>query len=199
MTSFTPEWKIQQHTHHVILRRTAIAELFGNQVNAGLVDIDQALKDRTYADALQLANNNVGEVVACFGRYKTKSFNWIIENDPGYIKYLWKDHRQSDEASLEGAREVTVYTWHLAHYAYSSFPVLAKTLDDVLHQQEQDVIAARSGDDSIRCVKFGSCPNITYQDSYDSTEPGHIKWLNDIRQKKVLGKDPVCSILRSGC
>ena len=182
--SFTPKWTIQPHTHHVKLSRTSSAELFGNQMNAGLVDVDQALKDRTYADALQLVNNNVGEVVACFGRYKSKTFNWIIENDPGYVKYLWKDHRQSDEASLEGAKEFTVFTWHLAHYAHSSFPVLAKTIDDVLHQGEQDVIADRTGDDSIRCVKFGIFPNISYQDSYDSTEPRHIKWLNDIRKKR---------------
>jgi len=150
---------------------------------AEMIDTDQALNDRTYADALHLANDDVGEVVACFGRYRSKTFNWIIQNDPGYVKYLWRDHRQTDEASLEGKKEVSVFTWHLAHYAHS-FPVLAKTIDDVLHQGEKDVIADRTGDDSIRCVKFGILPNITYQESYDSKDPRHTKWLQEIRKKQ---------------
>ncbi|MED6262033.1 hypothetical protein ATANTOWER_013573 [Ataeniobius toweri] len=56
----------------------------------------------------------LGDYILQFGKYKGKSFWWLLENDVGYTLYLIRDQQKEENASIcmtEGLNKVNLLTF----------------------------------------------------------------------------------------
>ena len=156
MSSFVPKWSINSSTGHVKLAKTRTAETFLSGDKTSIV-----IHGHCFEEALAIAGGNLGDVVTRVGQYASKSFDWILENDPGYVNFLARQYHGVVEETV--VKNTKKYSWQLVNYA-KSFPQFAKTTSDMRVQEDADHLAKELGDDSVRMIGFGQYSNRIYRD-----------------------------------
>lgn len=114
----------------------------------------------------------LGEYILQFGKYKGKSFRWLLENDVGYTIYLIK-HTEKEEAAgvfmTEGHSKASL----LAFLGYArSFEEIQSLL---CYELEKPTTRAASEDDQL--VGFGSRAKSTWREVWDSRADGYAAFI----------------------
>lgn len=122
----------------------------------------------------------LGEYILQFGKYKGKSFRWLLENDVGYTMYLIK-HREREEAAgvctTEGHKKASLLSF--ISYARSFNEVQSL----ISYDSEKPTIQAASEDDEL--VGFGSRAKSTWREIWDNRADGYAAFI--LRNKCFSG------------
>ncbi|CAJ1086771.1 uncharacterized protein LOC117815916 [Xyrichtys novacula] len=115
----------------------------------------------------------LGDYILQFGKYKGKSFRWLLENDIGYTMYLIKN-LEKEEAS-----GVTVTAGH-AKDSLQSFVNYALGFAEIqslctYEASGVGVMAASSEDDQL--VGFGTRAKSTWKEIWDSRADGYATFI----------------------
>ena len=115
----------------------------------------------------------LGEYWLQFGRYKGKSFRWLLENDVGYTLYLLHSHQREEAAGVvmtEGPSKDSVMSF--LRYALSF-----KEIKDLLQYEakKSSVPAPASEDDQL--VGFGARASSTWREVWESREDGYAAFV----------------------
>jgi len=114
----------------------------------------------------------LGEYSLQFGKYKGKSFRWLLENDVGYTVYLLK-HREKEEAAgvctTEGHKKASLLSF--VDYA-RSFEELTSLLR---FESEKATFPAASEDDQL--VGFGSRSRSTWREVWENRADGFAAFI----------------------
>ncbi|XP_034381386.1 uncharacterized protein LOC117725371 isoform X2 [Cyclopterus lumpus] len=114
-----------------------------------------------------------GDYILQFGKYKGKSFRWLLENDIGYTIYLIRNQQKEEAAGLFMAAGHNKDSL-LSFVTYSLiFPEIQSLLS--YEEQKPVVTAAASEDDQL--VGFGSRANNTWREIWDSREDGYSSFI----------------------
>ncbi|KAE8277938.1 hypothetical protein D5F01_LYC24023 [Larimichthys crocea] len=114
----------------------------------------------------------LGEYILQFGKYKGKSFRWLLENDVGYTVYLLK-HREKEEAAgvctTEGHKKASLL----------SFVDYARSFEEIISllrfQSEKPTSQAASEDDQL--VGFGTRAKSTWQEVWENRADGYAAFI----------------------
>ncbi|KAJ3598733.1 hypothetical protein NHX12_000659 [Muraenolepis orangiensis] len=107
-----------------------------------------------------------------FGKYKGKSFRWLLQNDVGYTTYLIK-HREKEEAAGVSTTE--------GHYKASllCFVGYARSFGEIeslcLYESEKPAAQAASEDDQL--VGFGNYAKSTWREVWDNRADGFASFI----------------------
>ncbi|KAL3993530.1 polycystin 1 [Sarotherodon galilaeus] len=114
-----------------------------------------------------------GEYILQFGKYKGKSFRWLLENDVGYTMYLIKDLQKEEAAGTsveEGHGKESLHSF--VQYALSFTEI--KTLLD--YEASRVSVAAEACEDD-QLVGFGSRAKSTWKEIWDSRGDGYADFI----------------------
>ncbi|XP_056598241.1 uncharacterized protein LOC130416213 [Triplophysa dalaica] len=114
-----------------------------------------------------------GEYILQFGKYKGKSFRWLLENDVGYTIYLMKNLQQEEAAGVtmtEGHSKSSLVSF--MQYAHSFEEILS-----LLHYTSKTpaATAASPGDDQL--VGFGARAKSTWKEIWDGRADGYASFV----------------------
>lgn len=115
-----------------------------------------------------------GEYILQFGKYKGKSFRWLLENDMGYTIYLIRNKLKEEAAGVfiaEGHSKDSLLSF--VNYALSFQEI--QSLLDYDKARSQVVTVAASEDDQL--VGFGSRANNTWREIWDSRNDGYADFI----------------------
>ena len=95
-----------------------------------------------------------GQFVQQHGQYREQTFEWILENDPGYILYLCRDEESDKNRPKSGTKGDESLTEKLVSYAmmFDEYKCMKTILST---QEEARRKAKEKGDPGIQCVGFG--------------------------------------------
>lgn len=115
----------------------------------------------------------LGDYILQFGKYKGKSFRWLLMNDIGYTVYLIK-HVQKEEAmgisTTEGHSKDSLRSF--VHYALG-FTEIQSLL--AYEAKEVGVGAGSAEDDQL--VGFGTRAKSTWKEVWDSRADGYANFI----------------------
>ena len=114
----------------------------------------------------------LGEYILQFGKYKGKSFRWLLENDVGYTMYLI-NHSEREEAA-----GVSTNQGH-SKVSMSSFVGYARSFEEIrsllCYESEKPTARADSEDDQL--VGFGARAKSTWREVWDSRADGYAAFI----------------------
>ena len=111
----------------------------------------------------------LGDYILQFGKYKGKSFRWLLQNDVGYTLYLIQNLQKEEALGMtqtEGHNKDSLFTF--VEYALS-FTEIQTALN------YEGVVAASSEDDQL--VGFGSRAKSTWKEIWDSRADGFADFI----------------------
>lgn len=115
----------------------------------------------------------LSDYVLQFGKYKGKSFRWLLMNDIGYTVYLIK-HVQKEEAigvsTTEGHRKDSLRSF--VHYALGFTEI-----QSLLAYEAKEVGAAASSAEEDQLVGFGARAKSTWKEVWDSRADGYASFI----------------------
>ncbi|KAK2841794.1 hypothetical protein Q5P01_011994 [Channa striata] len=112
------------------------------------------------------------EYILQFGKYKGKSFRWLLENDVRYVIYLVKNQQK------EGAAGVFMAEGHSKDslQSFVSYALSFKEIRSLLTYESQKPVAAAASEDE-QLVGFGSCATNTWREIWDSRDDGYAAFI----------------------
>ncbi|XP_076732655.1 uncharacterized protein LOC143413445 [Maylandia zebra] len=121
-----------------------------------------------------------GEYILQFGKYKGKSFRWLLENDVGDTMYLIKDLQKEEAAGTsveEGHGKESLHSF--VQYALS-FTEIKALLD---YEASRVSVAAEASEDD-QLVGFGSRAKSTWKEIQESPfyEAERQRWVEEKRK-----------------
>ncbi|KAJ8050030.1 hypothetical protein HOLleu_03054 [Holothuria leucospilota] len=123
----------------------------------------------------------LGEFEIKRGQYRGKTFKWLLENDPAYGLYLWREHEKgpSPGKTIQEGERVTANVSSLVSYI-RMVPVCVHAHQFIVTGLQARQKAKETGDEGYNKVGFGRFRDLTYTDLYQSTDREHqryCKWL----------------------
>ncbi|XP_026221475.1 uncharacterized protein LOC113165895 [Anabas testudineus] len=116
----------------------------------------------------------LGEYILQFGKYKGKSFRWLLENDIGYTIYLIKT-QQKEEAAGSFKAEGNSKDSLLSFLSYAhSFKEIQSLLN---YESTKPVTTAAAASEDDQLVGFGSRMNNTWREIWDSRDDGYAAFI----------------------
>ncbi|XP_074466595.1 uncharacterized protein LOC141763311 [Sebastes fasciatus] len=117
------------------------------------------------------------EYILQFGKYKGKSFRWLLENDIGYTIYLIKNQQKEETAG------VFMAGGHIKDslLSFVSYALSFQEIQSLLNYEKQKPVvtaaaaAAASEDDQL--VGFGSRAKSTWREIWDSRDDGYAAFI----------------------
>ncbi|XP_068459322.1 uncharacterized protein [Clinocottus analis] len=128
-----------------------------------------------------------GEYILQFGKYKGKSFRWLLENDIGYTIYLIKNQKKEEAAGVFMAAGHNKDSL-LSFVSFSlSFPEIQSLLS---YEERKPAVtaaaaAAAAASEDEHLVGFGSGANNTWREIWDSRKDGYASFI--VKQKCAAG------------
>lgn len=123
----------------------------------------------------------LGEYILQFGKYKGKSFRWLLENDVGYVLYLTnkvEEEEQAGQFNPEGPCKDSL----ISFLGYSrSF----KEIEDLKRYLSQRAVPNPVLTEDDNTVGFGTRAQDTWRKIWDSRADGYASFI--MRQKCVPG------------
>ncbi|KAJ8364727.1 hypothetical protein SKAU_G00135580 [Synaphobranchus kaupii] len=116
----------------------------------------------------------LGEYIIQFGKYKGKSFRWLLENDVGYTLYLIKKVDQEEKAGVfkpEGHSKASL----LSFLEYSRSHQEIEDLLKYVSSQQPPALTPSSEDDNL--VSFGTRAKDTWRGIWDSRADGFAAFV----------------------
>ncbi|XP_030602769.1 uncharacterized protein LOC115792392 [Archocentrus centrarchus] len=123
----------------------------------------------------------LGEYVLQFGKYKGKTFRWLLENDVGYVIYLMKKVEQEELAGQfkpEGPKKDSLLS--LIEYCRSF-----QEIEDLLKYLAERPVEAPVSNEDDNLVGFGIHANKSWRDVWDSRADGYAAFI--LRRRCVPG------------
>lgn len=123
----------------------------------------------------------MGEYILQFGKYKGKSYRWLLENDVGYIIYLMKQKEEEEKSGLfnpTGPKKDSLLS--LLEYAMSF-----KEIEDLMEHRKPVTPVTSEGDN---LVGFGKRAKDTWKEIWDSRADGYAKFIlgkNCVKNSKM--------------
>ncbi|KAM3620726.1 uncharacterized protein V6R79_001178 [Siganus canaliculatus] len=115
-----------------------------------------------------------GEYILQFGKYKGKSFRWLLENDVGYTIYLIKTQQKEEAAGVftaEGHSKDSL----LSFIAYAlSFEEVRSLLS---FESKRPVVTSVSSSEDDQVVGFGSRAKKTWREIWESRDDGYAAFI----------------------
>lgn len=112
----------------------------------------------------------LGEYILQFGKYKGKSFRWLLQNDVGYTLYLIQNVQKEEESGIcitEGHNKASLQTF--VKYALSFTEITS------LLSYKAGVGEASSEDEQL--VGFGSRAKSTWKEVWESRADGFADFI----------------------
>ncbi|XP_049337523.1 uncharacterized protein LOC125802983 [Astyanax mexicanus] len=126
-------------------------------------------------------NEVLGQYILQFGKYKGKSFQWLLENDVGYTMYLIKNLQKEEALGLsvtEGHSKDSLQSF--VHYALSF-----KEIQSVLRYEASGVAVTAVSSEDDQLVGFGSRAKSTWKEIWESRADGYSDFV--LRKSCVVG------------
>ncbi|XP_067447641.1 uncharacterized protein [Thunnus thynnus] len=115
-----------------------------------------------------------GEYILQFGKYKRKSFRWLLENDIGYTIYLLKSHEKEEAAGVfmaEGHSKDSLLS-------FVSYALSFKEIHSLLsYDSKKPVLTAAAASEDDQLVSFGSRASNTWREIWDSRDDGYAAFI----------------------
>ena len=115
-----------------------------------------------------------GEYILQFGKYKGKSFRWLLENDIGYTIYLLKSHEKEEAAGVfmaEGHSKDSLLS-------FVSYALSFKEIQSLLsYDSKKPVATAAAASEDDQLVGFGSRASNTWREIWDSRDDGYAAFI----------------------
>ncbi|XP_073327802.1 uncharacterized protein [Pagrus major] len=114
----------------------------------------------------------LGEYILQFGKYKGKSFRWLLENDVGYVMYLIS-HREKEEAAGVAT------TVGNKKDSLLSFVSYARSFEEIqsLHCFDSGKPTASAASEDDQLVGFGYRAKSTWREVWDSRADGYAAFI----------------------
>ncbi|XP_063069017.1 uncharacterized protein LOC134460571 [Engraulis encrasicolus] len=140
-----------------------------------------------------------GDYVLQFGKYKGQVFRWLLENDVGYILYLFDSLTKEEEAGIhggEGHGKVNLHTF--LRYARSYQEIEARLAYEAAQPQAAQPQAADAAplSDHDRLVGFGKRPKSTWGEVWESRADGYASFILSQHCTKGTKMDKLQQYLR---
>ena len=124
----------------------------------------------------------LGQFVHQHGQYRGQTFQWILENDPGYILYLCRDEESDKNRPKSWTKGDESLTEKLVSYAmmfdeYKRMKIILST------QEEARRKAKEKGDPGVQCVGFGKYYTMTFKELAQSDNKKHKSYCNWLKKK----------------
>lgn len=123
----------------------------------------------------------LGEYILQFGKYKGKSFRWLLENDVGYTVYLFKKVEEEERAGqfkAEGPKKDSLLSF--LEYGRSF-----KEIKDLLKYLAERSVAPTALIEADNLVGFGIHAKKTWGDVWESRADGYAAFI--LQQECVPG------------
>ncbi|XP_044064228.1 uncharacterized protein LOC122881737 [Siniperca chuatsi] len=117
-----------------------------------------------------------------FGKYKGKTFKWLLENDVGYTAMLVANHQKEREHSMR-QNPLMANKDSLTQYAMT-FRKVSKEVRFHHEYEKAKEFALQSGQEGKALVGFGLHRLERLQDLYESKIPEKISYVNFLRTMK---------------
>lgn len=115
----------------------------------------------------------LGEYILQFGKYKGKSFRWLLENDMGYAIYLMKTLQQEEAAGdfrAEGHSKHSLLSF--VNYAHSF-----EEIESLLRYVSTTPAAPAASSEDDQLVGFGARAKSTWQEIWKSRADGYASFV----------------------
>uniref|UniRef100_A0A1A8FF20 Uncharacterized protein n=2 Tax=Nothobranchius korthausae TaxID=1143690 RepID=A0A1A8FF20_9TELE len=115
----------------------------------------------------------LGEYLAQFGKYKGKSFRWILENDVGYVVYLThkvEEEERAGQINPDGLKKESC----LSFLEYSSFTEIVHLLEYISKRLAEPDHAVGI-DDTL--VGFGVHSKKTWREIWENRADGYVTFI----------------------
>lgn len=115
----------------------------------------------------------LGEYILQFGKYKGKSFRWLLENDIGYTIYLIKSLQQEEAAGdfmAEGHNKDSLLSF--VSYAHSF-----EEIQSLLSYLSKNLAAPEALSEDNQLLGFGSRAKSTWREIWDSRADGYASFV----------------------
>ncbi|KAM4537740.1 uncharacterized protein V3H82_023539 isoform 1-T2 [Fundulus diaphanus] len=115
----------------------------------------------------------LGDYILQFGKYKGKSFRWLLENDVGYTLYLIMNLQKEEESGIcitEGFNKMSLL-------AFVKYALSFKEIQDVLNYEASKVGATATSSEDDQLVGFGSRAKSTWKEIWDSRADGYADFI----------------------
>ncbi|XP_037626190.1 uncharacterized protein LOC119488527 [Sebastes umbrosus] len=118
-----------------------------------------------------------GEYILQFGKYKGKSFRWLLENDIGYTIYLIKNQQKEETAGVFMAGGHSKDSL----LSFVSYALSFQEIQSLLNYEKQKPVvtaaAAASASEDDQLVGFGSRAKSTWREIWDSRDDGYAAFI----------------------
>ncbi|XP_078811392.1 uncharacterized protein LOC144995532 [Oryzias latipes] len=123
----------------------------------------------------------LGEYVLQFGKYKGKSFRWLLENDIGYTIYLINKVEEEERAGLfnaEGPKKESLFSFldYTRHF---------HEIRDLRNYLAERSVEPPSSSEDNQLVGFGVHSKKTWRDVWEKREDGYASFI--LRKQCVSG------------
>lgn len=115
----------------------------------------------------------LGEYILQFGKYKGKSFRWLLENDVGYTVYLIKSLQQEEASGVcqsEGHNKDSLMS-------FKNYALSFDEIQSLLDYEASGVGVAKATSDDDQLVGFGSQAKRTWRDIWDNRADGYADFI----------------------
>nr|XP_055036625.1 uncharacterized protein LOC129424075 [Misgurnus anguillicaudatus] len=115
----------------------------------------------------------LGEYILQFGKYKGKSFRWLLENDMGYTIYLMKTLQQDEAAGdfrAEGHSKQSLLSF--VNYAHSF-----EDIERLFSYESTTPTAPKASSEDDQLVGFGARAKSTWQEIWKSRADGYASFV----------------------
>ncbi|KAK2812276.1 hypothetical protein Q5P01_000052 [Channa striata] len=104
----------------------------------------------------------LGEYILQFGKYKGKSFRWLLENDVGYAARVFMAEGHSKDSLL----------------SFVSYALSFKEIRSLLtYESQKPVATAAAASEDEQLVGFGSRATNTWREIWDSRDDGYAAFI----------------------
>ena len=124
-----------------------------------------------------------GEYILQFGKYKGKSFRWLLENDVGYTIYLIKTQQKEEAAGVFTAEGHSKDSLLLFITYALSFEEVRSLLS--FESKRPVVTSSASSSEDDQLVGFGSRANSTWREIWESRGDGYAAFI--LKQRCAQG------------
>ncbi|XP_068574651.1 uncharacterized protein [Cebidichthys violaceus] len=115
-----------------------------------------------------------GDYILQFGKYKGKSFRWLLENDIGYTIYLIRNQQKEEAAGVFMAAGHSKDSL-LSFVSYSlSFQEIQSLLS---YEEQKPAVTAAAASEDDQLVGFGSRANNTWREIWHSRGDGYASFI----------------------
>ncbi|XP_056293449.1 uncharacterized protein LOC130208388 [Pseudoliparis swirei] len=114
-----------------------------------------------------------GDYILQFGKYKGKSFRWLLENDIGYTIYLIRNQQGEEAAGVfmaAGHNKDSLLS-------FINYSLMFREIQSLLNYEEHKPVMTAAASEDDQLVGFGTCAYSTWREVWESREDGYASFI----------------------